>query len=127
MLTDPYGTVQIQGANIWRYSEYLISRSLAYSETKTDYVRNGQGRLKKLTVAKGLLRETEVVQKQIRALVKCDVRRPHSHLCVLANNDQLLSDEPENEITLTAFRLLSLDLLALFSVMNEGTINVLGW
>jgi hypothetical protein len=37
-----------------------------------------------------------------------------------------LSDEPENEITLTAFRLLTLDLLTLFSVMNEGTINVLG-
>lgn len=39
---------------------------------------------------------------------------------------QLLSDEPENEISLTAFRLLTLDLLTLYSVMNEGTINVLG-
>lgn len=65
---------QFQGANIWRYSEYLIARSLAFSETKTDYVRNGQGRLKSLTVSKGLLRETEIVQKQIKALLKCDVR-----------------------------------------------------
>jgi phosphatidylinositol-binding clathrin assembly protein len=39
---------------------------------------------------------------------------------------QFLSHEPENEITLTAFRLLTMDLLALFHVMNEGTINVLG-
>lgn len=39
---------------------------------------------------------------------------------------QLLTDEPENEISLTAFRLLTLDLLTLYSVMNEGTINVLG-
>lgn len=39
---------------------------------------------------------------------------------------QLLTDEPENEITLTAFRLLTLDLLSLYGVMNEGTINVLG-
>lgn len=39
---------------------------------------------------------------------------------------QLLTDEVENEITLTAFRLLTLDLLSLYSVMNEGTINVLG-
>ncbi|EEP77490.1 conserved hypothetical protein [Uncinocarpus reesii 1704] len=100
---------QIQGGNIWRYSEYLIARSLAFSDTKTDYVRNGQGKLKKLTVEKGLLRETEIVQKQIRALLKCD----------------LLSDEPENEISLTAFRLITLDLLTLYSVMNEGTINVL--
>jgi phosphatidylinositol-binding clathrin assembly protein len=39
---------------------------------------------------------------------------------------QFLSHEPENEITLTAFRLLILDLLSLFYVMNEGTINILG-
>ncbi|OQE77753.1 hypothetical protein PENNAL_c0058G06523 [Penicillium nalgiovense] len=39
--------------------------------------------------------------------------------------DHLLTDEPENEISLTAFRLLTLDLLTLYSVMNEGTINVL--
>ena len=39
---------------------------------------------------------------------------------------QLLTDEPENEITLTAFRLLTMDLLALFPVMNEGAINALG-
>lgn len=39
---------------------------------------------------------------------------------------QLLDHEPENEITLTAFRLLTMDLLVLFHVMNEGTINVLG-
>lgn len=39
---------------------------------------------------------------------------------------QLLTDDVENEISLTAFRLLVLDLLTLYSVMNEGTINVLG-
>lgn len=39
---------------------------------------------------------------------------------------QLLgTHDPENEITLTAFRLLTMDLLELFKVMNEGTINVL--
>ena len=39
---------------------------------------------------------------------------------------QLLMDDVENEITLTAFRLLVLDLRTLYAVMNEGTINVLG-
>jgi hypothetical protein len=39
---------------------------------------------------------------------------------------QPFDDEPENEITLTAFRLLTMDLLVLFHVMNEGTINLLG-
>lgn len=39
---------------------------------------------------------------------------------------QLLTTEPENEISLTAFRLLTMDLLILFHIMNEGTIKVLG-
>jgi hypothetical protein len=38
----------------------------------------------------------------------------------------VLSNEPENEITLTVFRLLVTDLLVLFYVMNEGVINILG-
>jgi len=65
--------VQTQGQNIRRYSEYLTARAKAYAETKTDYVRSGPGRLKKLTVEKGLLREVEIVQKQIRALLRCNV------------------------------------------------------
>ncbi|KAL2848163.1 ANTH domain-containing protein [Aspergillus pseudoustus] len=101
--------VQPQGRNIRRYASYLLSRARAFERTKTDYVRSGQGRMKRLTVEKGLLRETEIVQKQIKELLRCD----------------LLTDEVENEITLTAFRLLTLDLLTLYSVMNEGTINVL--
>lgn len=64
---------QSQGRNIRRYSEYLITRAKAFDATKTDYVRSGPGRLKRLSVDKGLLRETEFVQKQIRALLRCDV------------------------------------------------------
>ncbi|KAJ5988711.1 hypothetical protein N7481_003921 [Penicillium waksmanii] len=104
-----FSEAQSQGRNIRRYAEYLITRARAFEATQTDYVRNGPGRLKRLSVEKGLLRETEYVQKQIRALLRAD----------------LLTDEPENEISLTAFRLLTLDLMTLYSVMNEGTINVL--
>lgn len=120
--------VQVQGTNIRRYSDYLVERAIGYASTKTDYVRYGVGRLKRLTVEKGLLRETESVQKQIKALLRCDVRNSDNRGTlsddVLAS--QLLSNDPDNEITLTAFRLLTMDLLVLFSVMNEGTINVLG-
>ncbi|KAF2665128.1 ANTH-domain-containing protein [Microthyrium microscopicum] len=101
--------VQTQGRNIRTYADYLTQRAVSYSTTKNDYVRSGEGRLKTLAVDKGLLRETESVQDQIKALCRCD----------------FLSHEPENEITLTAFRLLTMDLLALFHVMNEGTITVL--
>lgn len=37
-----------------------------------------------------------------------------------------MDNEPENEITITVFRLLVLDLLALFQVLNHGLINILG-
>jgi phosphatidylinositol-binding clathrin assembly protein len=80
--------------------------------------------LKGLSVERGLLRETESVQDQLRALFKCDVSLHCQSLTMLTT--QFLSHEPENEITLTAFRLLILDLLSLFYVMNEGTINILG-
>jgi hypothetical protein len=61
-------------------------------------------------------------------LLRCEVFCPWNTnpLRSLANFPQLLTEDPENEITLTAFRLLTMDLLVLFHVMNEGTINVLG-
>lgn len=77
--------MQTQGHNIRRYSEYLTARAKAYADTQTDYVRNGQGRLKRLTVEKGLLRETEIVQKQIKALLRCDVGDPAVVLIHSAN------------------------------------------
>jgi hypothetical protein len=68
-------TVQTQGHNIRTYAEYLLRRAIEYGTTKVDYVRGGEGRLKRLSVDKGLLREAESVQDQIRALLKCQVRR----------------------------------------------------
>ncbi|KAH8693328.1 ENTH domain-containing protein [Phaeosphaeriaceae sp. PMI808] len=106
---NSFTEVQTQGHNIRTYSEYLLRRAVEYGSTKVDYVRGGEGRLKRLTVDKGLLREAESVQEQIRYLLQC----------------QPFDDEPENEITLTAFRLLTMDLLVLFHVSNEGTINIL--
>jgi phosphatidylinositol-binding clathrin assembly protein len=37
-----------------------------------------------------------------------------------------MDHEPENEITITVFRLLVSDLLALFQVLNQAMINILG-
>ena len=84
--------------------------------------------MRRLTVEKGLLRQTEVVQDQIEALVRCDVRFSlHPRNGQRADGVKMLGpQDPENELSLTAFRLLTLDLLELFKVMNEGTINVLG-
>lgn len=73
MLTA-YNQVQTQGRNIRHYTNYLNERARAYRETKCDFVRGAEKRLEKMTVEKGLLRETETVQHQITALLKCDVR-----------------------------------------------------
>ncbi|KAF4124880.1 phosphatidylinositol-binding clathrin assembly protein [Geosmithia morbida] len=99
-----------QGRNIRHYSTYLAERVRSYRDTGTDWVRVGENKLENTTVEKGLLRQTESVQRQLHALLKCD----------------LLLNEPENEITITAFRLLVLDLLSLFQVANQGLINILG-
>ncbi|WPG97468.1 Hypothetical protein R9X50_00024400 [Acrodontium crateriforme] len=106
---NTFTDVQTQGHNIRRYSEYLLARAQAYSVARCDYVRSGDGRMKRLTVDKGLLRETEVIQEQVKALVRCD----------------FLSNDVENEISLTAFRLLTRDLLDLYNVENEAVMNVL--
>lgn len=80
-----------------------------------------------LSVDKGLLRETEAIQNQLTALLKCDVCGPkqYSGGSRLTGN-QVMDNEPENEITITVFRLLVLDLLALFQVLNQALINILG-
>ncbi|KAK5663740.1 hypothetical protein OQA88_4171 [Cercophora sp. LCS_1] len=105
-----FSDAQTQGRNIRHYSNYLSERARAYKETKVDWVRGKESRLEKLSVEKGLLRETEVVQHQLTALLKCDV----------------MENEVENEITVTVFRLLVLDLLALFQALNQAMINILG-
>lgn len=50
-----------------------MERVRGYRDTKTDFVKTGAGKMKRLTVDKGLLRQTEAVQNQIEALVRCDV------------------------------------------------------
>ena len=110
---NSFTDVQTQGQNIRRYSEYLLARAVAYGHTKCDFVRSGDGRLRKMTVDKGLLRETEIVQDQVRALLKCD----------LLQND--VAGGGENEITLTAFRLLTKDILDLYNCENQAVMNVL--
>lgn len=72
-----FAEAQTQGVNIRRYYEYLAERVKAYRDTKTDFVRSGVGKMRQLTVDRGLLRQTEIVQNQIRALLRCDVSNGH--------------------------------------------------
>jgi len=85
-------------------------------------------KLRSMTVEKGLLRETRVVHRMIDALVECRVCRKDIYL-MLADRCLLLQfylDDLEDELTITALRMLVKDLLILFQAGNEGVINVLG-
>ncbi|KAK9324589.1 ANTH domain-containing protein [Lipomyces orientalis] len=108
------GAAAHYGDTIMRYSKYLQDRVRQYASTKLDYVRHKkdnptQGRLRSLSVDKGLLREVESVQSQIRYLLRC----------------RFLPNDVADDISLTAFRLLVHDLLALHQAVNEGVMNVL--
>ena len=73
VLTE-HGKVQTQGRNIRHYTNYLSERARGYRDTKCDFVQERhENRLEKMAVDKGLLRETEAVQHQVTALLKCDV------------------------------------------------------
>ncbi|OBZ66701.1 ENTH domain-containing protein C19F8.03c [Grifola frondosa] len=138
--------------NLQNYSKYLDTRIRAYRDLKHDAIRvqsetnrdmrNSQAideemeatgrkrskpappqvssgiqrsktmagrKLRIMTVEKGLLRETKIVQKMIDALVEC----------------RFYLDDLEDELNITALRMLVKDLLILFQACNEGVINVL--
>lgn len=64
--------------NIRQYSAYLEEKVLAFKDLHVDYVKttaDGKGgRLRRLPVSKGLLRETSILQRQISGLLKCQVK-----------------------------------------------------
>lgn len=134
--------------NLQHYAIYLDTRIRAYRETKHDAIRvqsetnrdhrlsqsleeDGLGRrrnngesssasvqrsktmagrkLRVMSVEKGLLRETKAVQKQIDALVEC----------------RFYLENLEDDLTVTALRMLVKDLVILFQAGNEGMVNVL--
>ncbi|KAI9301552.1 ANTH domain-containing protein [Cunninghamella echinulata] len=105
------GVIHIQ--NIYLYTAYLQQKVDAYRELKIDYVKatmaNKVGRLRRLSIKDGLLKETSVLQKQLGSLLKC----------------RFVLDDVDNTISLFAFRLVVEDLLILFQAINEGVVNIL--
>ncbi|KZT07476.1 ANTH-domain-containing protein [Laetiporus sulphureus 93-53] len=90
------------------YRSRSAMRDLDYGGMQRSKTISGR-KLRVMTVEKGLLRETRVVQKMIDALVEC----------------RFYLDDLDNELNITALRMLVKDLLILFQACNEGVINVL--
>lgn len=116
-VTSGHDSVQ----NLTKYAYYLHARIMAYSELGRDAIRDrnerraeGRGdggeRLRNMTVEKGLLREVATMQKLLSLLLEC----------------KFYLEDKDDEVTMSALRLLVKDLLLLFMSVNEGVINVLG-
>ena len=114
MLTILLCAVQVQGTNIRHYYNYIQARAKAFKDTRIDWVREGVGRLKRQTVDKGLLRETEAVQNQISNLLKCDV-------CAYKNPDLLETARGSNTSTATQFWGWEWDNRLCFSLTYDGS------
>lgn len=118
------------------YAAYLDERIKAYRELRRDVIRssgaditrgrsssNGNGgsagegsgsgqRLRRLTVEKGLLREVSIAQKVCNRLLDLFFA--------------YFSDNTQDEMAMTAFRMALKDMLAIYAAINEGVINILG-
>ncbi|KAJ3046681.1 hypothetical protein HK097_000639, partial [Rhizophlyctis rosea] len=107
----PLGAAQAK--NIRAYAMYLEEKVITYREIKYDFVRSKPDmiqRFRTLPVERGLLHEVDLLQRQINALLGCS----------------FYLDEIDNAVTLQAFRLLIGDMMALFHLLNEGVIRILG-
>lgn len=64
--------------NIYLYRAYLDERVIAFRDLKRDFVyemsNQKEGRLRHLSVANGLLRETASLQRQSDSVLKCKVK-----------------------------------------------------
>jgi len=76
----------------------LSERARAYRDTKCDFVRGAENRLEKMTVEKGLLRETETVQHQITALLKCDVSKKLLWKGLLLRGNRFWTTSPKTKL-----------------------------
>lgn len=85
-------------------------------------------KLRLMTVEKGLLRETKAVHQMIDAVVQCRVRGAiyDTLSAPIAVLFQFYLDGVDDELRLTALRMLVKDLLILFQAGNEAVINLLG-
>ncbi|GAA5919971.1 hypothetical protein JCM1841_004403 [Sporobolomyces salmonicolor] len=103
-----------EAPNISAYGHYLAARIKSYGNLKHDVIRDksdrrATNRLRHLAVEQGLLRETREIQRMIAALVE----------------SKFYSDDVDDDVSMTALRLLVKDLLVLFTAVNEGMINIL--
>ncbi|ORY95920.1 ANTH domain-domain-containing protein [Syncephalastrum racemosum] len=103
----------VHARNIRIYKEYLENKVRAYSENHIDYLKpaaeHKAGRLRHLSIGNGLLKETQVLQRQLASILRT----------------QMEVDGSDNATSIYAYRLIVEDLLACFQTLNESIVNIL--
>ncbi|KAJ1562499.1 hypothetical protein HK096_008814 [Nowakowskiella sp. JEL0078] len=105
---------QTQTKNIRAYATYIEERVTTFKDLgEIDLVTSKEemiARIRSAPLKRELLLNVQTLQKLINALLDCS----------------FYHEEIDNVITLQAFRLLIADMLALFHLLNEGVIRILG-
>ncbi|KAI9206714.1 uncharacterized protein BJ171DRAFT_17831 [Polychytrium aggregatum] len=102
-----------QTENIRNYATYLQDKVFVFREIKDDFVKSKNDiviKLRSMTAETGLLVQVSLLQRQVSALLGCS----------------FYAEEIDNVVTLQAFRMLVGDMMALFHLLNEGVIRILG-
>ncbi|KAI8903823.1 ANTH domain-containing protein, partial [Gorgonomyces haynaldii] len=102
-----------QSKNIAAYANYLSVKTDIYRKTKSDFVANReehQVMLKTSESAPELILKCEQLQTLIEAACKCNWER----------------EDLDHIVVRQAYRLMLADMMALFQLMNEGVVAVLG-
>ncbi|TPX33474.1 hypothetical protein SmJEL517_g03635 [Synchytrium microbalum] len=110
--TNPYGAAQAR--NIHAYAAYLEEKTQAYRVVKRDFVHGKDEQTERFKTlssdqAGALIEETTLIGQQVNALLGCT----------------FYMDDIDNLVTLQAFRLLLLDMMILFRLLNEGVLRIL--
>lgn len=122
---SPLSTLYLAGydapPSLSPYAAYLDERIRAFRELKHDVIRSAEGsrarsnggdganRLRKLRVEKGLLREVSISQRVLSRLLDCS----------------FFQDNLSDDLNIGAFRMVLKDVLAIYTAINEGVINIL--
>ncbi|TPX47873.1 hypothetical protein SeMB42_g03039 [Synchytrium endobioticum] len=110
--TNPYG--QAQSRNIHAYAAYLEEKTQSFRVIKRDFVHTKDQQTERFSIltsdqAAALIEETSLIGSQINSLLGCS----------------FYMQDIDNLVTLQAFRLLLLDMMTLFRLLNEGVLRIL--
>eukprot|EP00842_Homolaphlyctis_polyrhiza_P003480 jgi/Hompol1/4132/HPOL_003478-RA len=107
----PIGSIQTK--NIKSYASYLEERAACFKDIKIDWISSKDAALERLrnrSIDDGFLQDISILQRQVDSILGCS----------------WLVEDLDQVITLQAYRLIVWDMMALFHLLNEAIVRLLG-